>query len=589
MRSHGIFLLTLGLALWIPVSAARCGVIVTTLYSFSGTNGIGPEGQLLKGPDGAFYGTAGDTAATGGNYGSVAYGRGTIFRINTNGVFTTLHRFDGTNGAFPRSGLVIGRNGNFYGTTAGGGSNGLGTVFSVTSSGVLTPLAFLRNGDGAVPCGGLVALVDGTLFGTATFGGIRAKGAPPDRGPGTDFFNFGTVFKVTADHVLTPIFRFGSTNGANPYSKLVQGQDGNFYGTTAKGGANDSGTAFRISANGRFKPLFDFGGTNGIVPNELVLGKDGNFYGTTRAGGLMYQGTVFKITPAGKLTTLACFNKTDGGVPTSPLVAGVDGRFYGTTASGGAGNEGTIFGITSDGVLTIEYSFTNGCIFPPNLATLTRGDDGNLYGTTTCEGQYRCGSIFRVTLNSKIPGGKQVVQPRGPRPTNEIASVGTVTNLEVWFRPTIPPTYQNSARLVLYRFRTTRGDFFVQSSIGIDETTPEAHAKAMEDVIAHAMKLQIEAGTTPLLVFQTYEEDFPDGSVELLQGNAIFYPDERHRVPSDSHEFSWDKYPAICQGYGFLTNFDMIPDDRLIASIPLNWKGQRMMTLRMLSGSGGGP
>jgi len=511
-----------------------------------------------------------------------------VFKITTNGVLTTLHRFDGTNGAFPRSGLVVGRNGVFYGTTVGGGTNSLGTVFSITSNGVFATLAFFHDDDGAGPCAGLVVQRDGTLFGTAAFGGIRAKGAPPDRRPGDDFLYFGTVFKVTANHVLTPIFRFESTNGANPYSKLVQGLDGNFFGTTTGGGANDGGTAFRISANGEFKTLFDFGGTNGMVPNELMQGKDGNFYGTTRAGGLMYQSTVFKMTPAGRLTTLACFNRTDGGIPTSPLVNGGDGRFYGTTVSGGTANEGTIFSLSSKGVLTIEYSFTNGCIIPPNLATLARGDDGNLYGTTTCEGQYRCGSIFRVTLNSNTQGGKQIAQPRGPRPTNEIASVGTVTNLEIWFRPTIPPTYQTAARLVLYRFRTTGGDFYLTSSIGIQETTPEAHAKAIGDVIANAKKLKTEAGTTPLLVFQTYEEDYPDGSIELLQGNAIFYPDDQHRVPTGNPEFTWEKYPGICAGYGFLTNFDMIPGDRLVASIPLNWKAQRMMTLRMLSGSGGG-
>src|SRR6266478_689530 len=190
MRRLGIYLLTLGLALWISVPAARCGVRVTTLFSFSGTNGIGPESQLVKGPDGAFYGTTRDTAETGGNYGLGAHGRGTVFKITTNGVLTTLHRFDGTNGAFPRSGLVVGRNGVFYGTTVGGGTNSLGTVFSITSNGVFATLAFFHDDDGAGPCAGLVVQRDGTLFGTAAFGGIRAKGAPPDRRPGDDFLYF---------------------------------------------------------------------------------------------------------------------------------------------------------------------------------------------------------------------------------------------------------------------------------------------------------------------------------------------------------------------------------------------------------------
>jgi uncharacterized repeat protein (TIGR03803 family) len=164
----------------------------------------------------------------------------------------------------------------------------------MTSDGALTSLASFHNYDGVAPRAELVEWRDGSLFGTAPFGGIRAEGAPDNVSPGTGDVDFGTVFKVTTDKVLTVIFRFERTNGFTPLSRLVQGPDDYFYGTTERGGAHGHGTAFRISANGEFKSLFDFGGTNGVEPNGLMLAMDGNLYGTTRSGGLGYQCTVFR-------------------------------------------------------------------------------------------------------------------------------------------------------------------------------------------------------------------------------------------------------------------------------------------------------
>jgi len=135
---------------------------------------------------------------------------------------------------------------------------------------------------------------------------------------------------------------------------LVQGTDGNFYGTTETGGGNGScgggcGTVFRITPAGKLTTLHAFDSTDGSWPTAgLVKGTDGNLYGTTELGGASQSGgTAFRITPAGTLTTLYSFclksNCTDGRSPTGGLVQATNGKFYGTTQVGGIENVGTVF------------------------------------------------------------------------------------------------------------------------------------------------------------------------------------------------------------------------------------------------------
>ncbi len=155
---------------------------------------------------------------------------------------------------------------------------------------------------------------------------------------------------------LTPLHMFAGypTDGASPYAGLVQATDGNFYGTTYQGGASSNcqggcGTVFRITSAGTLTTLHSFDWYDGASPTgALVQGSDGNLYGTTYGGGAEPRvGTVFKITPGGALTTLYSFcaqaNCTDGQQPYAGLVRGSDGNFYGTTLEGGA-NTGCSFG-----------------------------------------------------------------------------------------------------------------------------------------------------------------------------------------------------------------------------------------------------
>ena len=333
--------------------------VFTSLFAFSGTNGAAPLGGLALGKDGNFYGTT----SQGGPVRS-----GTVFRFSTNGVLTTLASFNGTNGANPQCQLVMDASGSFYGTTPVQGPDGLGTVFRVTTNGVLTTLVSFNDNNGANPEDGLALGNDGNFYGTTANGGRK---------------DLGTVFKTTPAGVLTTIFSFSDTNGASPLGGLVQGNDGNFYGTTGSGDTNLSfGTIFKVTTNGVLTTLFNFHFTDGEEPSsKLIFGNDGNLYGTTGFGGSTGGnpagtglGTVFRISTNGAFTSLALFQGTNGANPQASLVLGNDGNLYGTTVQGGAGGGGTIFRI----VPTAE--FTSIALKPGGSVLITgTGPSGTAY------------------------------------------------------------------------------------------------------------------------------------------------------------------------------------------------------------------
>ena len=243
------------------------------------------------------------------------------------------------------------------------------------------------------PLAALILGGDGALYGTTGNGGANFK---------------GTVFRITQAGVYSLLYTFGTTSGdgSTPKAPLIEGTDGNFYGTTAAGGDSSRGVAFKISSTGSETRLHSFGGPgshDGVSPNGLVEGSDGNFYATTNLGGANNLGAIVQITPAGVATVVYSFGtngNTDGSFPEAALVQGsTDGIFYGTTASGGANSEGTVFSFTLGGVETVLYSFgaagdRDGAV--PN-AVLFQGNDGNYYGTTYIGGQYNRGTVFSVT------------------------------------------------------------------------------------------------------------------------------------------------------------------------------------------------
>jgi uncharacterized repeat protein (TIGR03803 family) len=408
--------------------------ILTTLFSFTGTNGSSPQAALLQASDNNFYGTT--------RYGGVS-GNGTVFKMTPEGALTTLVSFATNNGAFPWTGLIQASNGNFYGTTVtfgpsegrspnygtvfemtpagdlttmvsfngtnGGGPSafiksadgnlygvttsggvfGNGTVFKLTPAGEFTTLASLAFGNGDFPVG-LVEANDGNFYGTALYGGIISK----------SFAGWGTVFRVTPDGVLTPLVFFASANGSNPSAGVIQGNDGNFYGTTRSGGTTDRGTIFRMTPSGHLTSMSSFA-DNGRNPNSsLVEGNDGVLFGTASEGGSRELGSVFKLMPSGKLTTLVSFDGTNGGFPLNGLVKAGDGNFYGTTSGGTRAQtfHGTVFKMTPQGILTslVDFSGANGA---NPTCELIFGTDGALYGTTSAGGTSDFGTVFKIILD----------------------------------------------------------------------------------------------------------------------------------------------------------------------------------------------
>lgn len=267
-------------------------VVVTNLYSFEGNfenDGAAPYAGLVQGSDGNFYGTC----RTGG---ASPNDSGTIFKISPGGVETTLHTFLGTlaspsDGSLPQAPLVQGSDGNFYGTTSGGGSNeDVGTVFRITPGGSESVLYTFGSypTDGAEPEAPLVLGTDGSFYGTTVSGG-------------TNVDSLGTIFRISPGGVYTNLYSFNGypVDGNNPRTGLVEGSDGNFYGMANEGGTNGYGTIYRISPDGSYANLYSFTGyinNDGDNPDaELVQGSDGNFYGTTIVGGIA-DGNVFRLT-----------------------------------------------------------------------------------------------------------------------------------------------------------------------------------------------------------------------------------------------------------------------------------------------------
>jgi uncharacterized repeat protein (TIGR03803 family) len=361
-------------AVAVSVSTAQT---LATVVNFTGANGSNPQSTLVQGPDGNLYGTTYNGGFTNND--------GTAYRITPGGAYVLLHSFGGPDGARPYSGLIVGTDGNFYGTTSLGGL-GAGTVFKMTTAGAITTLYQFGGSGGTIPYGGLVQGTDGNFYGTTSGGGTNGH---------------GTVFQLTPSGTLTYLYNFAGPDGADPYATLVQGTDGNFYGTTNQGGANNLGTVFNITSTGTLTTLYSFAGPDGSTPYaSLVQGSDGNFYGTTSLGGTNSDGTVFQITSAGALTSLHSFcsptNCNDGSLPYGGLIQGTDGSYYGSASSGGVHGDGTLYKITSAGVLTTLHSFNSadGRLPYSNLMLATNGD---FYGTTYKGGPSDEGTTFALS------------------------------------------------------------------------------------------------------------------------------------------------------------------------------------------------
>lgn len=339
-------------------TAGRNGVIIkvapdgsgyTILHHFSdgsvANDGQQPYGKLVVGPDGNLWGTT--------SFGGIQNG-GSVFKIAPDGSgYTVMHRFgDGSvpnDGNEPNDGLIVGSDGNFYGTTNIGGDDSVslgtngGTIFKITPTGVTTIVhSFPANvgpTSGNYPTVGVIQGPDGTLYGMTNNGGTGFEGG---------------IFKINPDGsgytVLHNFDPFNDPNeGAQTYSRLLLSSDGKLYGTVAGFGLYNDGVLFRLNTDGSdYKILHEFGDnsdeTQGGFPYcALIAGPDGNFYGTTSAHGVYDNGTIYQLTPSGTYSTVYAFDGTQGIIPEGDLLLASDGNFYGMTVEGGAAGVGTIF------------------------------------------------------------------------------------------------------------------------------------------------------------------------------------------------------------------------------------------------------
>jgi uncharacterized repeat protein (TIGR03803 family) len=312
------------------------GRALTNLATFdpNGTNGCCP-GVLLQAPDGSLYGA---TAWPSGARGTGAPGG--IFHLTTNGELRIIFSFSGTNGRSARV-LIYGTDGNLYGTTTSGGSLDYGTIFKLTTAGEFTTLFSFSRTNGINPTG-LVRANDGTLFGTSSdWISVNA----PD-----------TVFKLSPSGEFTILASsFDPTGPARPWSPVLAG-NGDLYAVDMAGGSNRFGSVFKITPAGTLTTLAEFNGTNGWGPDRLIQGGDGNFYGTTSAGGSDYagwipdddgfvgsgSGTIFHVALGGEITALASLKEMPGD-DVLGFVQSTDGIFYGARTSGGPPEPGGIF------------------------------------------------------------------------------------------------------------------------------------------------------------------------------------------------------------------------------------------------------
>jgi uncharacterized repeat protein (TIGR03803 family) len=329
--------------------------VLTTLHSFLGPDGANPWPALVNGHDGFFYGT---TNYGGSGTACGSSGCGTVFRITPTGTLTTLHSFNATDGANPQGGLVQGTDGNFYGATlfdAGGSCVlGCGTIFKISPTGAFTTLhSFTGGADGGYVYAALIQATDGNFYGVTFTGGSADEGTVFQMTPSgtvTTIHNFCTAGVPCPD-------------GGNALGGLVQASDGNLYGTAPRGGDascslggyDGCGTIFRITLGGTFTLLHDFHYTDGAGPlTRMVQGTDGFLYGVTTNGGSSSAcsggcGTIYRISTSGPFSLLYNFCSasgcTDGATPVGGLIQGIDGKFYGTTAIGGASNMGEVYSL----------------------------------------------------------------------------------------------------------------------------------------------------------------------------------------------------------------------------------------------------
>jgi uncharacterized repeat protein (TIGR03803 family) len=400
--------LLLCLALSLAFTLAPQAQTFKTLYTFgSKSDGPGPPGAPNV-----------MSQSRGGNiYTTSLQGGGDVYRITPGGAWSILHQFERV-GNFsypdPESGVTLGTDGNFYGTTGFGGTSDNGTIFKITPTGNLTTLYNFKNADdGQYPAVPPVEGNDGNFYGVIVGGTTGC----------------GLVYKITPSGTFSVLHEFANTDGCAPLAPLTLGNDGNFYGTTQSGGTSSGGVIYKVTPAGKLTVLYSLDANSGEVTGAfpLVLGIDGNFYGTTNLGGTTFAnaGTVFKITPTGKFTVVYNFaGAMDGGLGAG-LVQGSDGNLYGV-------DQGTIFKLTPQGVFSVLYTFDQTTGSPS--ANLVQHTNGIFYGgssTVLYEFKLDLNPFVKCVMGSGRVGKTIQILGQGFTGATNVAFNGTAATFNV--------------------------------------------------------------------------------------------------------------------------------------------------------------
>ncbi len=325
-------------------------------------------------------------------------------------------------GSYPIGGLVRAGDGNLYGVTSFGGPNSGGTIFRLTEDGELTTLASFSGGSNylpgysvplppRVPAGPLVVGDDGNLYGTSKFGGLGDNGSV-----------FRVSLGGTLTILATFTGSSGSLPGMFPASRLVDGGDGNLYGVTTQGGTGNKGVIFRVSTDGSVATLAhvsSFGSGSDVV-GGLTLGNDGKLYGTASRGGNFFGGTLFRVSLSGMGETIHHFASSRGGYrPQTTLTKAGSGIMYGTCS-----DTANIYQLSLDGIVSQFKSLTGGGIRYPDgdLAILS---DGSLMAVCAEGGASGVGGIYLLPPNGAPEFVHEFVNHEnfgGERPVGGLAS-----------------------------------------------------------------------------------------------------------------------------------------------------------------------
>jgi uncharacterized repeat protein (TIGR03803 family) len=370
-------------------TAALRGQTYEVLANFGRPGPAFPK-DLIQDGDGYFYGAA---LAGGQVNGNCADGCGAVFRMDGDGVVTSLHEFTGGDGGQSPIGPFRASSGDLYGMTLGGGTGSNGSAYRIDSSGIFTTIhSFWDGTDGRYPSGALIEPQPGDLWGTTLTGGNLALCGAPN--------GCGTIFRMHLNGDLETMHAFNGDDGSRPHGPLLLADDGNVYGTTNTGGVADQGTIFRITLNGNLTVLHELSGSFSYVNGGLIQASNGDLIGTIYTGDGGEDGSVYRMTLDGNFEILHAFASDghEGRFPQAPVLKANDGFFYGTTTRGGANDRGTVFRLGEDGTLTTIHDFeaTPQEVLP---GALIQAADGRLYGTTIYGGGTGGdGVVFRITL-----------------------------------------------------------------------------------------------------------------------------------------------------------------------------------------------